>query len=249
MELNGETQIEANIFPASDAEAALKSEFSENEQREAFTFSEQMDYARLIEEIETAKALERKAAGGRGGITEDMTLGAHLETGKRRSIVGAKINMSGTQYDRAKYIADNAPSEIIEQLDRGERTIRSTYDAMRGITKKPLVAAPENSEPEPAAKRQRVRLTDYKRLQSENTALKAKTDDAVIKFADADHKREILETQLYNTNLQWECEREGKNGQIAELNAALDMANLRISELEAALVAAKARINELEAKI
>ncbi|GHU51781.1 hypothetical protein AGMMS49975_06280 [Clostridia bacterium] len=41
----------------------LKIEFSENEQREPFTYSEKMDYARLIEEIETAKAKERMLLG------------------------------------------------------------------------------------------------------------------------------------------------------------------------------------------
>ncbi len=34
MEALGETEIEANVYPASDAEAALRIEFAENEQRE-----------------------------------------------------------------------------------------------------------------------------------------------------------------------------------------------------------------------
>jgi ParB family chromosome partitioning protein len=87
-----------------------------------------MDYARLIEEVERAKALERKSVGGKGGLKEDVPLGAYDRHGTTREIVAKKIGMGKTNYDRAKYIAANASPEVIEQLDRGERSIRKTYD-------------------------------------------------------------------------------------------------------------------------
>lgn len=59
----GWMEIEATVAAPKDAEAALNIEHSENVQREQFTFSEKMDYARLIAEIEKAKALERMLAG------------------------------------------------------------------------------------------------------------------------------------------------------------------------------------------
>lgn len=135
MELNGETEIDAKVFPAADAEEALRIEYAENDQREAFTYSEMMDYAGLIKDIEAAKALERKSIGGKGGFDEDVTQGTHLEQGRSREVIGGKIGMSGVQYQRAQYIAKNAPQEIIDELDRGERTIRSTYDEMRKADK------------------------------------------------------------------------------------------------------------------
>ena len=143
MELNGETEIDAKVFSSINAEDALRFEHSENIQREPFTYSEKMDYSRLIEEIEAAKAIERKAAGGKGGLKEDVASGPHLEKGRRRDIVAAKIGMSGTQYRRAKYVADNAPPEMIEQLDHGETTIGQSYDKLRAEGK----AIPD---PEPA---------------------------------------------------------------------------------------------------
>ncbi|MCL2679826.1 MAG: ParB N-terminal domain-containing protein, partial [Dehalococcoidia bacterium] len=107
-ELLGWDEVEINILSPAGAEAALLLEISENEQRKSFTFSEQMDFAKLLKEIEQEKALERKSAGGKGGLKEDVPHGSPLEKGKSRSIIGTKIGMSGTQYERAKYIAKNA---------------------------------------------------------------------------------------------------------------------------------------------
>ena len=155
----GWAEIDVKVVAPADAEAALNIEISENEQREEFTFSEKMDYGQLIEEIEKEKAKERMLSGKKcddpvdrgpqgtarekGGFEEDAGRGTNLEQGKSRDAIGAKIGMSGKQYDRAKYIADNAPPEVIEQLDRGERTIRGTYDELRAKEKP---APPEPSE-------------------------------------------------------------------------------------------------------
>jgi ParB family chromosome partitioning protein len=68
----GMTEIAVNVVSPVDAEAALRIEVSENEQREDFTYSEEMDFARLLEEIERAKALERKSIGGKDGLFEDV---------------------------------------------------------------------------------------------------------------------------------------------------------------------------------
>ena len=65
---------------------------------EAFTFSERMDYVRLIEGIERAKVLERKSMGGRGGLDEDVIERAHLAKCKSRNIVDSKIGTSGPTY-------------------------------------------------------------------------------------------------------------------------------------------------------
>lgn len=73
----------------------------------------------------------------------------------------------------------------------------------------------------------------------EFSALKADNDKFVGKYAEAEHKRSMLETELHNTNFQWQCEREGKNDRIAELTA-------KVTELETALTAANNRIKELE---
>jgi len=156
----GLTEIAITIVAPADAEAALRIEFSENEQREPFTFSEKMDFARLIEDIEREKALERKSIGGKGGFEEDKDRGPYLERKQSRDAIGEKIGMSGRQYDRAKHIAENATDDVIEELDRGKRSIRGTYDELKAKGKAgknnnavadstPADAEPENSETDP----------------------------------------------------------------------------------------------------
>jgi len=136
IEMLGHSEITVNIVSPENAEAALRIEISENEQREPFTFTEKMDFARILDEIEVAKAKERMSLGGKGGISsEGVFPGTPLEKGKRRKIIADKIGMSGSSYDRAKYIAENAPEEVIEELDRGERFIRPTYDELRAKEK------------------------------------------------------------------------------------------------------------------
>ncbi len=131
-QLLGWTEIDVHVVTPADAEAVLRIEISENEQRMPFTFSEKADLARLLEEIETAKARERMSIGGKGGASEQGTdHGPYLPKRERRDIIGRKIGMSGKQYDRVKFIAENAPQEIIDELDRGERSIRKTFDELR----------------------------------------------------------------------------------------------------------------------
>lgn len=143
----GHDDIDINVVAPADAEAELWVEISENEQREPFTFSEKMDFARLLEEIERAKAKERMSQGGKGGIgTEGVPETAPLEKGKRREIVADKLGMGRTTYDCAKYIADNAPDEVIEELDQGQRSIGGTYNELRAKEKAAKTSPPAVAE-------------------------------------------------------------------------------------------------------
>ena len=72
----GWDDIEVYVVSPADAEAELLIEISENEQREPFTFSEKMDFARIIEEIESAKARERMLSGKKSDDSDPVPLGA-----------------------------------------------------------------------------------------------------------------------------------------------------------------------------
>ena len=109
VELNGESEIDVKVIPPINAEEALWVESSENLQREPFTFSELMDFARLIEEIEREKAKERMSKDGRGGITDaaqGTDPGPDLSSGERRDIVGSKIGSCG---QGKNFICSNLP--------------------------------------------------------------------------------------------------------------------------------------------
>ncbi|CAB1249695.1 ParB N-terminal domain-containing protein [Clostridium sp. MT-14] len=56
-------QVEVRVMTVKDYEHQLKLEISENENRKEFTFSERIEYARKLEEIERVKVRERMLAG------------------------------------------------------------------------------------------------------------------------------------------------------------------------------------------
>lgn len=218
----GETAIETTILPIVDAESALLVEISENEQRENFTLAERMDYAAMLEEIERAKAKERMLAGKTLDPTPNWAQG-HGET---REIVAPKVGMSRGTYARAKFIANKAP-ELIAAIDRNEISVHEAYKVAR--------AAERHVSPSPvhaAAELKSVKYADYQAVQAERNTFAGK-------YAEASHKREMLETQLHNVNVQWQCEREGKDEMIKRLQD-------RVAELEGALAVANARIQEME---
>ena len=238
----GWTEIEVNAVTPKDAESALNIEYSENIQREQFTFSEKMDYTRLIEEIEQAKAKERMLAGKKNEQCDPMHHGAYPPQGTRRSIIGGKIGMSGFQYDRAKYIADRAPQDVIDALDSGERSISKTYAELR--TK----AQAEESEAKP---RQPIHPPAVKTRQHRPN-LSAHDEEAVRKLHEyhalppegkiAELQRQLREERARAAGAESELARlqelhhndvYHRDSIIESLNRQLGAANARILELEA----------------
>ena len=126
-EFLGWTEVEATVVTPGDVEAALRLEISENEQREAFTFSEKMALAAILEEIESAKAKERKLAGKKIDVSDLPPKMAEGLKGETREIVASKIGVSKSTYNNMKYLEKNAPPETIDELDDGERTVGSAF--------------------------------------------------------------------------------------------------------------------------
>lgn len=224
----GETTIETTILAINDAESALLVEISENEQREDFTLAERMDYAAMLEEIERAKAKERMLAGKKLDPAPNWAEGG----GETREIVAPKVGMSRGTYARARFVADKAP-ELIAAVDRKEMSVHEAYEAARTAEKRSsMTVASEQAAAEPVKTPKSVKYADYQAVQSERETFAGK-------YAEASHKREMLEIQLHNVNVQWQCEREGKDKTIKRLQD-------RVTELEDSLEAANARIQELE---
>jgi len=103
-------EVPVRIMEISDYEHQLRLEISENEHRKEFTFSERIEWAKRLEEVERLKAKERMA--GKESFPD--------QSGQVRDIVAEQAGFgSGKQYDKAKYIMENATPEIIQQLDEG----------------------------------------------------------------------------------------------------------------------------------
>ena len=135
--LLGWTEIDAHVVSVSDAHEALRIEISENEQRKPFTTEEKAYFGKLIEDVEDVKAKERMsvfgATGGRGNKKGSDARHTPLEMTKGKVVdkVGKALGMSGRTYERLKYVAENAPPEIIERIDNGESSVYKEYNKLR----------------------------------------------------------------------------------------------------------------------
>ncbi|MGO4496475.1 ParB N-terminal domain-containing protein [Paenibacillus sp. 2RAB27] len=129
------SHVEVREMTVSDYEHHLRIEISENEHRKEFTFSERVEWGKRLEQVEKLKAKERMTSG-------KENLPEH-EVGQVRDIVAEQVGFgSGKQFDKAKFIIDNATPEIIQQVDAG--TI-STHKAFVE-TKARLEEAVRNAE-------------------------------------------------------------------------------------------------------
>lgn len=121
----GMTSISANAIAVKDAEQALRIEIAENENRKEFSFSERMEWARRLEDIEKLKARERQA------LKENFpeVNGAKGQT--RDSVAEQSGFGSGKQYEKAKFVADHADEETIRQLDENKISVHAAYQKLR----------------------------------------------------------------------------------------------------------------------
>jgi len=267
----GWTDIEANIVTPANAEAALRVEIAENEQREPFTFTEQVYFGLLLEEIEAAKAKTRMSKGGRGGLKEGTVARPDLVPCESRDVIGAKINMSGRQYNRAKYIAANATPEMIRQLDKAERTIYQTYNELRAIEKAAKnPSAPSipsdtipTAQPKPQDKTPKLKLASSSRAvkndpyfakiraqETENGRIAREFAVLSPEGKIADLQRQLREERARSAEARSELAnlKELRHNDVYHMQGNIDNLQTQISRLTAALDAANARIRELEAE-
>jgi ParB family chromosome partitioning protein len=128
------SQVDVRIMEISDFEHQLRLEISENEHRKEFSFSERVEWGRRLEQVERMKAKDRM--GGKENLPDH-------DGGQVRDIVADQAGFgSGKQYEKAKFIADNATPEIIQLLDAG---LISTHKAFID-TKESLEAAVREAE-------------------------------------------------------------------------------------------------------
>ena len=125
----GWQQIEVRVISVKDYEHQLKLEISENQKRKNFTFSEGLEWARRLEQVEKLKARERKESTQ---IHKQNAVGENFpapeEHGRASDIVAAEAGFgSGKTYEKAKFIADHADAETIARLDSEETSIHAEY--------------------------------------------------------------------------------------------------------------------------
>ncbi|TKH35994.1 plasmid-partitioning protein [Paenibacillus polymyxa] len=135
----GRKEVTVRVMEIKDFEHQLQLEISENEHRKEFTFSERVEWARRLEEVERLKARERMAVG-----KENLP---DQPTGQVRDIVADQAGFgSGRQYDKAKFIMENATPEIIQQLDQGVISTHKAFVETKARLEKAVREAEERAE-------------------------------------------------------------------------------------------------------
>lgn len=123
-------QVEVRVMTVKDYEHQLKLEISENENRKEFTFSERIEYARKLEKIERVKAKERVIISQNNNMAKAAkeNFPGQVNSGQTRDIVASKSGFgSGKNFQKAKYIVENASEEVIKSLDEGKLSINKAY--------------------------------------------------------------------------------------------------------------------------
>jgi ParB-like chromosome segregation protein Spo0J len=110
----------------------LIAERDENTCRKPLTPSEMVGLAREIERLEKPKALERKAAGGRGGL-EDVGPGPHLENGRAGDIVATAVGTSRRTLERAREVVEAAEDDSDPERQARAREALVEMDATGAI--------------------------------------------------------------------------------------------------------------------
>nr|WP_158408391.1 ParB N-terminal domain-containing protein [Desulfosporosinus fructosivorans] len=185
-------QIEVRVMSVKDSEHQLQIEISENENRKDFTFSERVDWAKRLERVERLKAKERQSElNGKSQLTENST---EAEKGESRDIVADKSGFgSGKQFEKAKYIEENATEEMIKDLDDGKLSINGAYTTLKK-EKQELEQAKKELEQEKENLEQ-----DYESLSNQKDALQKENETLETQLEQALDKKLAVDNTDYTT--------------------------------------------------
>ena len=132
MERMGAKEIRATVMTALEADEMLMLEIAENEQRKEFTVSEKLAFAEKLKAVEAEKAKQRQIRKSSNFVVANRPPQTkHAETGKARDIVAQKAGFtSTTQMRRAQAVSESRP-DLMEQVDKGEKSISGAYSDMQ----------------------------------------------------------------------------------------------------------------------
>jgi ParB family chromosome partitioning protein len=155
----GDTQTDVSIINIEDYEHELNCQISENECRKDFTPEERAAWGREVEQVQKIKALEREKSGKK---VDPGDLGPQGR-GRTRDIVAQKVGFgSGRTYERAKYVVENGPRELIDKMNKNEISIRAAFEQVKSALGQPVKQKEDKPDIKQPAK---LEITEKKNLQ------------------------------------------------------------------------------------
>ncbi|MEK3699308.1 MULTISPECIES: ParB N-terminal domain-containing protein [unclassified Paenibacillus] len=211
-------EVAVNVMDVRNYAHHLQLEISENEHRRDFTFSERIAYGKKIEELERIKAKERMTAPDKENLPEG-------EKGQVRDIVAEQAGFgSGRNYDKAKFIAEHATAEIIQELDAGlistHKAFTQTKERMEAAEK---AAAEANARAEAAEKEKENLRKQYKDFipadqleEAVNAAIERQQEENEVFIAQKDKEAQAA---LKARDVKWKKDIEAESQKVRDLNA------------------------------
>lgn len=133
----GWTDIPAIIMDTADAERELAVEFAENRYRKDFNREEIVDTGIRLERLESVKARERQATSTGGSDPQLRVNLPQAENGRVRDIIAKYLGISGSQYERMKFVVEHKADLSEGQYADWNTGVISTNKAY-GLIKKEL---------------------------------------------------------------------------------------------------------------
>ncbi len=203
----GWDEIEVRIMEVNDYENKLRMEISENENRKEFTFSERIEWAEKLEQIEKIKSENRQWQGKNMEESSNLVQNfAQGPKGRTRNKVAEKTGFgSGENYRKAKYIAKNAGEDLINKLDKEQISIHGAYKKLKNKNEK---------------------------LQEENEDLEKKLDKIKEKKQNLDQKVKRLKLEIEDNNNDELEEKLAENKEkLNEKNKVIDELNSKLGSI------------------
>ena len=227
------TDLRATVLSPMQAEEMLEIEIAENEQRLNFTTAERLEYAEKIKAIEQAKARERMALGGKGGLNTYSDMQGpgncpYLAQAEARSEIAKKVGFSSDrQMRRAKTIAEQRP-DLLPKIDSGETTIHGAYNQ---TIKENTTQGNSNTAPDkPSVSTDQVARAGVIRLMKNPH------------FVDLRKELQTLQAEATSarTNLKWATE--AYDNKVKHFENNIDFLSRRVRELEKENAELRARL-------
>lgn len=212
----GYRQVEVRTWGSLTDEQKLNIEISENEVRKDFSKAERIEYARRLEKIESVKARERMSDGGKGK--------ENFPTLQTRDVVAEKVGIgSGKQYEKEKYIVDNADTltpEDFADWDEGKLSTNKAY-----LKIKEQLAEKENQIAGYEAKMKRVDELKAKIQGLEKELANRPVETVEVKPADYD--------DIAKDNARLNKENRDKCNELTRLKKQLELAEAKTAQKQA----------------
>lgn len=232
-------EVEATEVKFEDYLQQLKAERDENETRKDFNFSEILNLGKKIEAVEGERARHRQQ-GTQFGNPVRQDFATRGDQGRVRDKVAEAVGIgSGETYRKAKFIAENANPEVIQQLDEGQISVHRAYQE---LTAKLKLAASEKKQLESEILK---REEEIQKTTEQLEATRAELDK--LRSAQPEVEEKVVEQPVFEQDPTLRAELEASRNEAVRILREKERFQARFDEVARESEEKEVKIKKLEA--